>query len=170
MGSIQRRKLFRKTRLRFFPKVGAPTVRRQRPSSVRNTMRKRLYLSACWTCVFRLSDLSANRLDEREDGGAIQNYLLERDGQRTVPNIFIGRWRHFMSRLHGSNVLYIRSKAYWGWVHLPNFKLFVRWLCLGCDDVFTKHKKGEIAALLKWACAWYFWSSKPQGFFKRSHL
>ncbi|EKM84340.1 hypothetical protein AGABI1DRAFT_82018 [Agaricus bisporus var. burnettii JB137-S8] len=53
-------------------------------------------------------------LDEREDGGAIQNYLLERDGQRTVPNIFIGQ------------------------KHIG-----------GCDDVFTKHKKGEIAALLK---------------------
>ncbi|KAF9354868.1 hypothetical protein BGX26_007253 [Mortierella sp. AD094] len=29
-------------------------------------------------------------LDVVENGAAIQAYLLERDGQRTVPNIFIG--------------------------------------------------------------------------------
>ncbi|KAF5334169.1 hypothetical protein D9758_014464 [Tetrapyrgos nigripes] len=28
-------------------------------------------------------------LDEREDGGEIQNYLLEKTRQRTVPNIFV---------------------------------------------------------------------------------
>lgn len=28
-------------------------------------------------------------LDEREDGGELQNYLQEKTGQRTVPNIFI---------------------------------------------------------------------------------
>ncbi|KAI0361135.1 glutaredoxin [Trametes cingulata] len=30
-------------------------------------------------------------LDEIEDGGAIQNYLEEKTGQRTVPNIFINQ-------------------------------------------------------------------------------
>ncbi|KIY51858.1 glutaredoxin, partial [Fistulina hepatica ATCC 64428] len=30
-------------------------------------------------------------LDEREDGDAIQSYLLEKTGQRTVPNIFVGK-------------------------------------------------------------------------------
>jgi glutaredoxin len=29
------------------------------------------------------------RLDEREDGGELQNYLQVKTGQRTVPNIFI---------------------------------------------------------------------------------
>ena len=29
------------------------------------------------------------RLDERDDGSDIQQYLLEKTGQRTVPNIFI---------------------------------------------------------------------------------
>ncbi|KAF8635292.1 hypothetical protein AX15_000470 [Amanita polypyramis BW_CC] len=28
-------------------------------------------------------------LDEREDGSAIQNYLVQKTGQRTVPNIFV---------------------------------------------------------------------------------
>jgi len=28
-------------------------------------------------------------LDEREDGGELQNYLEEKTGQRSVPNIFI---------------------------------------------------------------------------------
>jgi len=30
-------------------------------------------------------------LDELEEGSEIQNYLLEKTGQRTVPNIFIGQ-------------------------------------------------------------------------------
>jgi len=30
-------------------------------------------------------------LDERNDGGDIQAYLLEKTGQRTVPNIFINK-------------------------------------------------------------------------------
>ena len=32
------------------------------------------------------------RLDEREDGGEIQNYLQEKTNQRTVPNIFISAY------------------------------------------------------------------------------
>lgn len=30
------------------------------------------------------------RLDQHKDGSAIQDYLEEKTGQRTVPNIFIG--------------------------------------------------------------------------------
>jgi hypothetical protein len=33
------------------------------------------------------------RLDEREDGAAIQKYLLEKTGQRSVPNIFISAYQ-----------------------------------------------------------------------------
>ena len=36
---------------------------------------------------FRLTSLY--RLDEREDGAEIQNYLQEKTGQRSVPNIFV---------------------------------------------------------------------------------
>jgi len=32
------------------------------------------------------------RLDERDDGSAIQEYLAEKTGQRTVPNIFISAY------------------------------------------------------------------------------
>ncbi|KAI0285394.1 hypothetical protein BGY98DRAFT_945695, partial [Russula aff. rugulosa BPL654] len=31
-------------------------------------------------------------LDEREDGAELQNYLQEKTGQRTVPNIFISAY------------------------------------------------------------------------------
>jgi len=34
-------------------------------------------------------DIEILELDEREDGDAIQAYLLEKTGQRTVPNVFI---------------------------------------------------------------------------------
>jgi glutaredoxin 3 len=32
------------------------------------------------------------RLDERPDGSDIQNYLFEKTGQRTVPNVFISAY------------------------------------------------------------------------------
>ncbi|KAG5644971.1 hypothetical protein DXG03_007343 [Asterophora parasitica] len=32
-------------------------------------------------------------LDERDDGAAIQQYLLEKTGQRTVPNVFVSEYR-----------------------------------------------------------------------------
>ncbi|KAG8950443.1 glutaredoxin [Tulasnella sp. 424] len=34
-------------------------------------------------------DVEILELDERDDGGAIQDYLNEKTGQRTVPNVFI---------------------------------------------------------------------------------
>jgi glutaredoxin len=92
------RKRLRKTRLWFSLKVGVPTVRGRRRSSNRSMMLQRLFMSACCPRIFRSSDLSANRLDEREDGSAIQNYLLEKTGQRTVPNIFISRRFYILSR------------------------------------------------------------------------
>ena len=35
---------------------------------------------------------STSRLDEREDGDAIQQYLYEKTGQRTVPNVFVSEY------------------------------------------------------------------------------
>lgn len=32
------------------------------------------------------------RLDERDDGASIQQYLLEKTGQRTVPNVFVSEY------------------------------------------------------------------------------
>lgn len=32
------------------------------------------------------------RLDEMDEGTDIQNYLYQKTGQRTVPNIFVGLW------------------------------------------------------------------------------
>lgn len=37
-----------------------------------------------------------HRLDEIEDGSAIQDYLQEKTGQRTVPNIFISEYSAYM--------------------------------------------------------------------------
>lgn len=36
-----------------------------------------------------LADLPSCRLDERDDGAEIQDYLYEKTGQRTVPNVFV---------------------------------------------------------------------------------
>ena len=35
---------------------------------------------------------STPRLDEREDGDSIQQYLYEKTGQRTVPNVFVSEY------------------------------------------------------------------------------
>ena len=39
---------------------------------------------------YKLDDVAVVELNEREDGGDIQDTLLEMTGQRTVPNVFIG--------------------------------------------------------------------------------
>jgi len=36
-------------------------------------------------------EITIFELDERDDGDQIQDYLLEKSGQRTVPNIFINQ-------------------------------------------------------------------------------
>jgi glutaredoxin 3 len=41
------------------------------------------------SCLSGYRLTSSYRLDEREDGGELQNYLEEKTGQRSVPNIFI---------------------------------------------------------------------------------
>jgi glutaredoxin 3 len=35
------------------------------------------------------AELTVFELDERDDGAALQDYLAEKTGQRTVPNVFI---------------------------------------------------------------------------------
>ncbi|ELU38037.1 Glutaredoxin domain-containing protein [Rhizoctonia solani AG-1 IA] len=40
-------------------------------------------------------------LDELEDGGAIQNHLQEKTNQRTVPNIFIGKFSLLSDGMRG---------------------------------------------------------------------
>ncbi|KAG7091452.1 hypothetical protein E1B28_010486 [Marasmius oreades] len=40
---------------------------------------------------FPNTSIKVVELDEHEDGSAIQAYLLEKTGQRTVPNIFVNR-------------------------------------------------------------------------------
>jgi hypothetical protein len=72
----------------------APTARRQRLSYPQTTLESR---RRSWSLLHSTSDfgfalirVSMTRLDEREDGSAIQDYLQEKTGQRTVPNIFIG--------------------------------------------------------------------------------
>ena len=42
--------------------------------------------------VFWLVKYVASRLDERQDGDPIQQYLLEKTGQRTVPNVFVSKY------------------------------------------------------------------------------
>ena len=44
-----------------------------------------------WLCEIKFL-LLASRLDERQDGDPIQQYLLEKTGQRTVPNVFVSKY------------------------------------------------------------------------------
>ncbi|KAG8691691.1 glutaredoxin [Ceratobasidium sp. 394] len=54
------------------------------------------YCPYCRAAKQGISDLGVEdviiyELDERDDGTEMQNYLLEKTGQRTVPNIFISQ-------------------------------------------------------------------------------
>ncbi|KAF9262538.1 glutaredoxin [Marasmius fiardii PR-910] len=44
-----------------------------------------------FTSNFPNASIKVIELDQHEDGSAIQAYLLEKTGQRTVPNIFVNR-------------------------------------------------------------------------------
>ncbi|KAF8274021.1 thioredoxin-like protein [Lactarius quietus] len=46
------------------------------------------------------TEVTVFELDERDDGDEIQSYLLEKTGQRTVPNVFIKQ-----NHIGGSDVL-----------------------------------------------------------------
>lgn len=57
--------------------------------------------------------LWSSRLDELQEGDAIQDYLREKTGQRTVPNVFISKqlcWLHHLSLFSLYN---IRAEARW---------------------------------------------------------
>ncbi|KAI0257061.1 thioredoxin-like protein [Lactifluus subvellereus] len=49
------------------------------------------------------TEVTVLELDEREDGGALQDYLQEKTGQRSVPNIFVKQ-----QHIGGSDVLEAR--------------------------------------------------------------
>lgn len=52
------------------------------------------------------------RLDEIEDGSAIQDYLQEKTGQRTVPNIFISEYSARIA-MHMRLTIPHRQQARW---------------------------------------------------------
>ena len=87
------------------PSRGARTAGGLKRSLPRSSLASRLKsLSASFLLVVasaQLADpaLRHARLDERDDGGAIQDYLLEKTGQRTVPNIFVRTSFVFIARL-----------------------------------------------------------------------
>ena len=72
-----------------------------------------------------------HRLDEMEEGDAIQAYLAEKTGQRTVPNIFISKsipCSHFPHWL----IQYLADQKHVG----------------GCDSVVGLDSQGKLAALV----------------------
>ena len=83
------------------------------------------YLPACLTLY--------HRLDENDDGGAIQAYLLEKTKQRTVPNIFI--CASLLLNSHPSTLVL---------THLLVAKQHVG----GNDDFQNARRKGEVAKLI----------------------
>ncbi|KAJ2927056.1 hypothetical protein H1R20_g10038, partial [Candolleomyces eurysporus] len=72
-------------------------------------------------------------LDERNDGSEIQNYLLQKTQQRTVPNIFI-------KQEHIGGKFPMRFYALNGPLTPQN---------LGFDDTSAAFNSGKLAALLK---------------------
>ena len=87
----------RRTRLLFSPRPGARTASAPRACSPPNFLKRR---PKSWSAPIHLPSHPAMllivprlpfRLDELQEGDAIQDYLREKTGQRTVPNIFISK-------------------------------------------------------------------------------
>ena len=79
------------TTLQFSPNRGA--VIPERPNNFSRTTSRNLrpLLSSGSLFGVSLSQLlTVFRLDQRNDGGDIQDYLLTKTGQSTVPNVFVG--------------------------------------------------------------------------------
>ena len=74
-----------------------------------------------------------HRLDERDDGAEIQQYLLEKTGQKTVPNVFISTYHRFTPVLPGTQL----THDYLDQQHVG-----------GSDAVAALHRDGKLAGLV----------------------
>ncbi len=74
---------------------------------------------------------SVVRLDERDDGSDIQEYLRQKTGQSSVPNIFISELPFFIPiRVHKLTSLTDQQ-------HIG-----------GCDDTMSLQNSGKLAGLI----------------------
>ncbi len=74
------------------------------------------------------------RLDELDEGSAIQDYLAEKTGQRTVPNIFISEFCPT-----AASMFLVSSVPY----ETPDQKHVG-----GCDSVVSLDSQGKLASLV----------------------
>lgn len=72
------------------------------------------------------------RLDEMEEGSAIQSYLEEKTGQRTVPNIFISEFDTRLSGVQPADIMHAIDQKHVG----------------GCDRVVGLDSQGKLASLV----------------------
>ncbi len=87
--------MIKENKIAVFSKSSCPYCRKakellsEKYSSVQTAILE--YVEAAKSYSSSLLDLFVTfRLDKENDGSAIQDYLEEKSGQRTVPNIFIG--------------------------------------------------------------------------------
>ncbi len=87
--------MIKENKIAVFSKSSCPYCRKakellsEKYSSVQTAILE--YVGAAKSYSSSLLDLFVTfRLDKENDGSAIQDYLEEKSGQRTVPNIFIG--------------------------------------------------------------------------------
>lgn len=79
----------------IFSKTWCPYCRRAKTLLTSKFPKAQTKILECVSLAFYLSECAADalrlafRLDELQEGDAIQNYLREKTGQHTVPNIFI---------------------------------------------------------------------------------
>lgn len=102
---------------------------------------------------------STPRLDKREDGNPIQQYLHEKTGQRTVPNVFVSEYAiRWVPNRRSHRVFWRRSTTHRRsgsfYSEFVMHRLIILYLS-GSDDTTTSWKSGRLSQLLaEWDSFW----------------
>lgn len=91
---------------------------------------------------------NALRLDELDDGSAIQEYLYQKTGQRTVPNVFVGEYSKCAIIELSPYDCHKASKHIGGQSFEPMKPIFSDVIFTGNDDTQGLFKQGELKKLI----------------------
>lgn len=103
-----------------------------------------------------MTHVASPRLDEREDGDAIQTYLAKKTQQRTVPNVFVSKLLCVKFWCHETDCAVSGSKHIGGKTNDTPAFWSIWYVHEGSDDTEAAHKGNKLKELL---AAWIEWKN-----------